>query len=58
MSNKGKDYMTDNNNSYHNSSDHNTSDKPKRGSSTRNPITKITQITSNPNPMMTRNMKL
>lgn len=27
MSNKGKDYMTDNNNSYHNSSDHNTSDK-------------------------------
>lgn len=29
MSNKGKDYMTDNNNSYHNSSDHNTSDKSK-----------------------------
>ena len=29
MLNKGKDYMTDNNNSYHNSSDHNTSDKSK-----------------------------
>ena len=29
MANKGKDYMTDNNNSFYNSSDYNTSDKPK-----------------------------
>lgn len=29
MANKGKDYMTDNNNSFYNSSDHNTSDKSK-----------------------------
>ena len=35
MANKGKDYMTDNNNSFYNSSDYNTTDKPKTKTKTK-----------------------